>query len=136
MRDKIKQVEEFHKAFGQPINDKPILVTKKLSRLRFDLMKEENQEYLEACKKNDIHEIADALADQLYILCGTIITHGLQKSITEIFDEVHKSNMSKLDDDGKPIFREDGKILKSANFFLPRIKEILDKRYCITNKTK
>jgi len=63
----------------------------------------------------------------MYILFGTIITHGLQHKIEEVFDEIHRSNMSKLDDDRKPIFREDGKVLKSSNYFVPDIKSILEK---------
>jgi predicted HAD superfamily Cof-like phosphohydrolase len=90
-------------------------------------MEEENTEYLEACKKGDIVEIADALGDQLYILCGTILKHGLQDKIEAVFEEIQWSNMSKLDKDGKPIFREDGKILKSDQYSKPNIKRILDK---------
>ncbi|HPP18662.1 MAG TPA: nucleoside triphosphate pyrophosphohydrolase family protein, partial [Candidatus Dojkabacteria bacterium] len=83
--------------------------------------------YLEACKKGDIVEIADALGDQLYILCGTILKHGLQDKIEAVFEEIQWSNMSKLDKDGKPIFREDGKILKSDQYSKPNIKRVLDK---------
>lgn len=90
-------------------------------------MEEENTEYLEACKKGDIVEIADALGDQLYILCGTILKHGLQDKIEAVFEEIQWSNMSKLDKDGKPIFREDGKILKSDQYSKPNIKKVLDK---------
>ena len=95
--------------------------------LRFNLMKEENEEYLEAAKNRDIVEIADALGDQLYILCGTILRHGLQYKIEEVFNEIQRSNMSKLDSDGKPIYREDGKVLKSNLYFKPNIKIILEK---------
>ena len=73
-----------------------------------------------------LHEIADALGDQLYILCGTILKHGLQYKIAEVFEEIQKSNMSKLDADGKPIYREDGKVLKSDQYFKPRIRKILE----------
>jgi len=83
--------------------------------LRFRLMEEENLEYLEAAKNNDIVEIADALGDILYILCGTILAHGLQHKIIEVFNEIQRSNMSKLDINGKPVIREDGKILKGPN---------------------
>ena len=88
-------------------------------------MREENEEYLDACKQGDLVEVADALGDQLYILCGTILKHGLQHKIEEVFDEIQRSNMSKLDINGKPIFREDGKILKGENYFKPNIKKIL-----------
>lgn len=89
-------------------------------------MKEENEEYLDACKQGDLVEVADALGDQLYILCGTILKHGLQHKIEEVFDEIQRSNMSKLDEQGQPIFREDGKILKGENYFKPNIRKILD----------
>ena len=88
-------------------------------------MKEENEEYLEAAQKNDLIEVADALGDMLYILCGTILSHGMQHKISEVFKEIQRSNMSKLGPDGKPIYREDGKVLKGPNYFKPDIKGIL-----------
>ena len=81
----------------------------------------------EAASKNDLVEIADALGDQLYILCGTILRHGLQHKIEEVFNEIQRSNMSKLDENGKPIYREDGKVLKSDLYFRPDIQKILEK---------
>ena len=102
-------------------------LTEKEVQLRFDLMKEENEEYLEAALNGDMVEIADALGDQLYILCGTILRHGLQDKIVEVFEEIQRSNMSKLDADGKPIYREDGKVLKSDRYFKPNIAAILTK---------
>ena len=86
-------------------------------------MQEENEEYLIAAKDNDIVEVADALGDMLYILCGTILTHGMQYKIEEVFDAIQQSNMSKLDVNGKPIYREDGKVLKGPNYFKPDIKK-------------
>jgi predicted HAD superfamily Cof-like phosphohydrolase len=127
LKDKISKVREFHDTFRVPANENPAHVRNELVELRHRLMQEENDEYLDACKKGDIHLIADALGDQMYILFGTIITHGLQHKIEEVFDEIHRSNMSKLDDDRKPIFREDGKVLKSNNYFTPDIKSILEK---------
>lgn len=122
----IGAVAQFHDAFGIQNNYSP---TSKLTaaevQLRFDLMKEENEEYLEAAKNGDLVEIADALGDQLYILCGTILSHGLQDKITEVFEEIQRSNMSKLDANGKPIYREDGKVLKSELYFKPNIAKIL-----------
>ena len=124
--EKIKLVEEFHEVF-QIGNAKSItLIDERDYTLRYNLIKEENEEYLEACKNGDIHEIADALGDQLYILFGTILKHGLQHKIEEVYDEIHRSNMSKLDENGQPIFREDGKILKSNLYFKPNIKSVLD----------
>jgi phosphoribosyl-ATP pyrophosphohydrolase len=124
----IDQVKEFSEAFNikysKEIN--PNLDQSTID-LRFRLMEEENLEYLEAAKNNDIVEIADALGDILYILCGTILAHGLQHKIIEVFNEIQRSNMSKLDINGKPVIREDGKILKGPNYFKPNIKNILDK---------
>ena len=85
------------------------------------------EEYFEAARKNDIVEVADALGDMLYILCGTIITHGFQNKIEEVFDEIQKSNMSKLGKDGKPIYRSDGKVMKGPDYFKPNIRAILKK---------
>jgi predicted HAD superfamily Cof-like phosphohydrolase len=93
--------------------------------LRYELMREENEEYFEAVQNHDLTEIADALGDMLYILCGTIIEHGLQHKIEEIFDEIQRSNMSKLGTDGKPIYREDGKVMKGPNYFKPDFSKIL-----------
>jgi predicted HAD superfamily Cof-like phosphohydrolase len=88
-------------------------------------MKEENEEYLEAAQNGDIVEIADALGDMLYILCGTMNAHGLHEQMGEIFAEIQRSNMSKLDDNGQPIYREDGKVMKSSNYFKPNIAKFL-----------
>ncbi len=122
----IKAVETFHDSFGIENNYEPTAnLSKKDYELRHRLMHEENEEYLEAVKNNDLVEVADALGDQLYILCGTILKHGLQDKIVEVFEEIQRSNMSKLDKNGKPIYREDGKILKSDQYFKPNIKKIL-----------
>lgn len=124
----IQAVEKFHDAFGIQNN---YVATSELSpeeiQLRYKLMREENEEYLEAANNGDLVEIADALGDQLYILCGTILKHGLQDKMVEVFEEIQRSNMSKLDKDGKAIYREDGKILKSELYFKPNIKAILEK---------
>src|ERR1700741_172635 len=124
--EKIKSVEEFHDVFKIGNASEITLVEEKDYTLRYNLIKEENEEYLEACKNGDIVEIADALGDQLYILFGTILRHGLQHKIEEVFDEIQRSNMSKLDENGQPIFREDGKIMKSNLYFKPNIKAILE----------
>lgn len=127
LAEKIKSVAEFHDIFQIGNADKMTLIEERDYMLRYNLLKEENEEYLDACKKGDMVEIADALGDQLYILFGTILKHGLQHKIEEVYDEIHRSNMSKLDENGQPIFREDGKILKSGLYFKPDIKKILDK---------
>lgn len=126
MRKQIKHVKKFHESFGIENKEIPTAnVSKSVFNLRFKLMQEENQEYMEACQNGDLNEIADALGDMMYILCGTILSHGLQNKIELIFEEIQKSNMSKLDKNGNPIYRKDGKILKSENYFKPNISKIL-----------
>ena len=128
MKKKIAAVHAFHSAFGLGIKDTPQAdLGMKKNLLRYELMREENEEYLEAANNNDLVEVADALGDKLYILCGTIIEHGMQHKIEEVFNEIQRSNMSKLGADGKPIYREDGKVLKGPNYFKPNIAEILGK---------
>jgi predicted HAD superfamily Cof-like phosphohydrolase len=128
MKKKIAAVHAFHTAFKINTKDTPTVhIAEERKKLRFELMKEENEEYLEAAKNNDLVEVADALGDMLYILCGTIIEHGMQDKIEEVFNEIQRSNMSKLGEDGTPIYREDGKVLKGPNYFKPNIKAILDK---------
>ena len=126
MKHQIDSVKKFHEVYKLSYKDSPSvdLHHDKL-QLRHSLMSEENDEYLEAAKNNDLIEVADALGDMLYILCGTIIEHGMQNKIEEVFDEIQKSNMSKLGSDGKPIYREDGKVLKGPNYFKPNILKIL-----------
>lgn len=125
---KIKQVETFHDTFKIGNRYTPTAeISENEYMLRYNLIKEENEEYLEACKNADLVEIADALGDQLYILFGTILKHGLQHKIEQVFDEIQRSNMSKLDEKGQPIYREDGKILKSNLYFKPNIKDIIER---------
>lgn len=128
MKNKIAAVSEFHKAFGLGMKENPTAdLDNKKNVLRYELMREENEEYLEAANNNDLVEVADALGDMLYILCGTIIEHGMQHKIEEVFNEIQRSNMSKLGVDGKPIYREDGKVLKGPDYFQPNIRAILEK---------
>lgn len=126
MKRQLEAVAEFHTSFGLGVSNemKADLGISK-NELRFNLMKEENEEYLEAVQNNDLTEIADALGDMLYILCGTILEHGLQHKIEAVFEEIQRSNMSKLDHDGKPIYREDGKVMKGPNYFKPNFETIL-----------
>ena len=124
----IEAVTKFHQSFGLGIEHTPKAdLLKNISELRFNLMKEENEEYLQAVQDEDLIEIGDALGDMLYILCGTIIAHGFQDKIESIFDEIQRSNMSKLGADGKPIYRKDGKVMKGPNYFKPDLKKILKK---------
>ena len=126
MQKQINAVKEFHTAFKIGHSDAPRAdLGETKNTLRYNLMKEENEEYLEAVQNNDLKEIADALGDMMYILCGTIIEHGLQHKIEEVFDEIQRSNMSKLGENGKPIYREDGKVMKGPNYFKPNFSEIL-----------
>lgn len=124
----INHVRNFHEAFLIPNAESPGLLQHRGDwELRHRLMKEENDEYLEACENGNLTDIADALGDQLYILCGTLLRHGLHDKIEEVFLEIQRSNMSKLDANGKPIFREDGKVLKSELYFKPDIGSILSR---------
>lgn len=128
MKQKIAAVEIFHKSFGLGVSEKmKASLGSDKNLLRFNLMDEENKEYFEAANNNDLIEVADALGDMLYILCGTILEHGMQYKIEEVFEEIQRSNMSKLGADGKPIYREDGKVLKGPNYFKPDIEGVLDK---------
>ena len=135
MQKQLEALGQFNKAFNIPENDSPQLIEGSAGLLRFKLMEEENNEYLDAVIKEDLTEIADALTDQLYILCGTIRSHGLQHIIEKCFDEVHSSNMSKLDDNGQPIINGEngvydtlkpiGKVIKSKNFVEPNLKQFI-----------
>ena len=126
MKSKINAVALFHQSFGLGVSHqmKANLGSEK-NQLRFNLMDEENQEYLQAAEQDDLVEVADALGDMLYILCGTILEHGLQHKIEEVFEEIQRSNMSKLGANGMPIYRDDGKVLKGPNYFRPDIEKIL-----------
>tara|TARA_B100001115_G_C15633801_1_gene304673 strand:- start:29 stop:421 length:393 start_codon:yes stop_codon:yes gene_type:complete len=128
IKKELEAVAEFHNSFGIESKESPsVQIPDKTISLRYNLMREENEEYLEAAKNKDMVEVADALGDMLYILCGTILSHGMQHKITEVFDEIQRSNMSKLGSDGKPIYREDGKVLKGPSYFKPDIKSVLEK---------
>ena len=126
MKKQLDSVKQFHDTYKIGYSNDPLAdLGSEKNKLRFKLMSEENEEYLDAANNNDITEVADALGDMLYILCGTIIEHGLQHKIEEIFDEIQRSNMSKLDSNGLPIYRDDGKVMKGPNYFKPDISGIL-----------
>ena len=128
MQKQIKHVEKFHDTFGIPNEYTPIAeVSKEIIALRHRLMAEENEEYLEAAQAGDTVEVADALGDMMYILCGTILSHGMQHIIEEVFEEIQASNMSKLGADGKPIYRADGKVMKGPSYFKPNIRAVLER---------
>ena len=125
MEQQIRMVSDFHQKFKQSQSDAPALLSNKESMLRYVLGKEELDEYIMAAGEENLIEVLDALADQLYILFGTICKHGLQKHISAAFELVHANNMSKLGPDGNPILREDGKIIKPAGFKKVELKDIL-----------
>jgi len=117
-------VKEFRTTYGLPVNEEPTLLPYKDKSLHDDLLEEELEELGGAEYDDDMKEIADAIGDAIYILFGRAVHMGLP--INRILQEIHTSNMSKLGEDGKPIYREDGKVLKGPNFFEPRIQAILD----------
>lgn len=126
MKKRLAAVKQFHKTFKLGIGERPISsLGAEKNHLRYELMKEENEEYLLAANNGDLSEVADALGDMLYVLCGTIIEHGLEDKIEAVFEEIQCSNMSKLDENGEPIYNEMGKVIKGPNYFRPNISKIL-----------
>ncbi len=126
MQKQLAMVAEFHQAFGLATASSPEgKIDPRTWLLRYKLMREENEEYLDAAEAGDLEQVADALGDMLYILCGTILSHGLQSLIEEVFAEIQRSNLSKLGEDGKPLYREDGKVLKGPQYRAPRIGPII-----------
>ncbi len=126
LSEAIGHVRIFHDAFGIPNATEPLAsIGDRDALLRYKLIREENEEYLEAALRGDLVEVADALGDILYILCGTLLKHGLDHKIDEVFREIQRSNMSKLGADGLPIRRDDGKVLKGPGYFRPDIAAAL-----------
>ncbi len=126
LAEAIGHVRTFHDAFGIPNAQAPAgSIGDRDALLRYKLIREENEEYLEAALRGDLVEVADALGDILYILCGTLLKHGLAHKIDEVFREIQRSNMSKLGADGRPIRRDDGKVMKGPAYFPPDIAGIL-----------
>ena len=121
-----EKVKEFMEAFGQKVVTTPSWPDAKTIGLRYELIREELEEFSDAIYNGEgtIIDAADALADLLYVVYGAAHAFGIP--IDECFDEVHNSNMSKLGEDGKPIYREDGKILKGPYFYEPKLKGILN----------
>ena len=113
----------FMKTFCQDVKNKPSFSTDKINKLRIDLIKEELNELQEAMKNNDLLEVADALTDILYVTYGA--GHAFGIDLDKCFNEVQNSNMSKLDDNGKPIYNDSGKVMKGPNYFKPNILKIL-----------
>lgn len=128
MKDQLDCVKHFHEVFQCHRERTPVAeLPSDISEWRIGMLLEELEEYRAAVGDGDIVEIADALTDMLYVLLGTFITHGLHDIAEELFDEVHRSNMSKLDEQGKPIFRSDGKVMKSERISEPDLRSILAK---------
>lgn len=119
----LEMVREFHEAFELPIQDAPSVPAEARARLRSDLIEEEYTEWREAYFREDLTAIADSLADLVYVIYGTALEYGID--LDAILEEVHRSNMTKLGDDGRPVRREDGKVLKGPNYEPPRIQELL-----------
>ncbi len=127
LQETIDMVRRFHDAFGIENAASPtVALSPDDVQLRHRLMHEENEEYLHAALEGNLVEVADALGDMLYILCGTMLRHGLHGKMEAVFCEIQASNMSKLDADGKPIYREDGKVLKSQLYRKPNIAPLLE----------
>ena len=118
------KVGTFMKTFGQEVKDKPAFSTDKINKLRIDLIKEELEELTEAMKNNDLLEVADALTDILYVTYGA--GHAFGIDLDKCFQEVQNSNMSKLDENGKPIYNESGKVMKGPNYFKPDLSKFVN----------
>ena len=118
-----ESVKIFMETFGQEVKTNPSLSAEKINNLRINLINEELEEFKEAIKNNDLKEAADALADILYVTYGA--GHAFGINLDKCFDEVQRSNMSKLDDNGKPIYNNDGKVIKGPNYFKPDLKQFI-----------
>ena len=118
-----RKVGIFMKTFGQEVKDRPSFSTDKINKLRIDLIKEELNELQEAMKNNDLLEVADALTDILYVTYGA--GHAFGIDLDKCFNEVQNSNMSKLDENGKPIYNDAGKVMKGPNYFKPDLSKFV-----------
>ena len=118
-----EKVGKFMKTFGQEVKTKPGLSNNKINKLRIDLIDEELTEFKEAIKNNDLKEAVDALTDILYVTYGA--GHAFGVNLDKCFDEVQRSNMSKLGKDGKPIYNQAGKVMKGPNYFAPDLNKFL-----------
>ena len=119
-----EDVKIFMKTFGQKVITKPEFPDKRTMNLRFDLIKEELNELEQAMKEKNLKEVADALADILYVTYGAGCAYGID--LDKCFKEVQRSNMSKLGEDGKPIFNEKGKVMKGPNYIEPNLKQFVE----------
>ena len=117
-------VKKFMETFGQEVKKKAEFPSDKITKLRYDLIKEELDEFEEALKSKDLKEVADSLTDILYVTYGA--GHAFGIDLDKCFDEVQRSNMSKLGEDGKPIYNENGKVMKGPKYFEPNLKKFVD----------
>lgn len=125
----LEQVQIFHETYGLPVKDTPDISDEKTNKLRINLLAEEIEELEEALEAGDMVEVLDALTDIQYVLDGAYLSFGLQDVKMAAFEEVQRSNMSKLGKDGKPIVREeDGKILKGPDYFKPDIAQFIKEK--------
>jgi len=135
MQKQIQNLEEFQRKFNSIYNTEPTFLTEEEYNLRYALSREELEEYLEACQNKDMVEILDAIVDRIFLAIGDAVCHGLQDKLVDAFQEVVDSNMSKLDENGKPIINGEngvldltrplGKVLKSKNFQPPQLHKFL-----------
>lgn len=121
---KLNLVRQFNKTYDIPVRKSPTKIDVKEFELKHNLMLEELDEYLKACLRGDLTEVSDAIVDMMYVLYGIILAHGLSDVVFEMFEEVHRSNMSKLEN-GKVLRRNDGKIMKGSEYFKPNLKQFL-----------
>lgn len=124
MMTNYERVKEFHEVFGHPVADKADVLSEHRRELRLNLIHEELSELEEAMSDGDVIAVADALGDLLYVVYGAGLEWGVD--LDRVVQEIHRSNMTKLDDDGKPIYREDGKVLKSNNFEEPELAKVIN----------
>jgi|TARA_R100001015_G_C4633566_1_gene198714 predicted HAD superfamily Cof-like phosphohydrolase len=125
MSELTTMLTNFNKAFNVPVNRKPSLLKKNEFNLRYNLLLEEINEYKDACEEENLVKVSDAIIDIAYVLYGAVVSHGLEKVFYDMFEEVHKSNMSKLEN-GKVLKRSDGKVMKGSEYFKPNLKQFLD----------
>ena len=124
MTNEINQVKDFHEKFNIPVSDYPDHISPERQKLRIDILQEEVNELAKAMSEDNMVEIADGIVDCIYILFGTAVEYGFHQKLEAMFNEVHRSNMSKLGKDGKPIYREDGKVLKGPGYSPPDLGSI------------
>lgn len=119
-----QKVTDFHEAFDAPVGKTPALIPTERAELRYELMVEELDEFFAAMHQNDLVGIADALGDLAYVVYGAAVEYGIQ--LDDVIREIHESNMSKLGEDGLPIHRADGKVLKGPGYWAPRLDVVLE----------